>query len=83
MTHSKHKLYLCKLCDHKSNDMNNMKRHINTMHASSEMFRCDSCPFQSDQKSDLYAHQLNEHGLSVTTINSDEMRVIILKEEEV
>jgi hypothetical protein len=31
-THSKQRLYVCKMCDHKSNDVNNMKRHINTVH---------------------------------------------------
>ena len=34
--HSKQRqrFFACPMCDHKSNDVNNMKRHINTVHNS-------------------------------------------------
>jgi len=70
-THSKQRLYVCKMCDHKSNDVNNMKRHINTVHSTGgarRMYRCDQCDYTTELKSQLLCHRYTEHeGLGVNT----------------
>jgi len=86
-THSKQRLYVCKTCDHKSNDVNNMKRHINTVHPNTRKhFSCENCSFQTDQKMEFLDHKYNVHGLSMTGITSDDMKIILfnsqMKEKE-
>jgi len=57
-THSKQRLYVCKMCDHKSNDVNNIKRHINTVHGSArKVYRCELCNFESEQRLEFSNHQ--------------------------
>ena len=47
---------MCKSCNHKSNDVNNMKRHILTVHPT--IYKCDYCDYESEKKDELYAHQV-------------------------
>ena len=49
-------MYVCKSCNHKSNDVNNMKRHILTVHPT--IYKCDYCDYESEKKDDLFAHQV-------------------------
>jgi len=80
-THSKQRLYVCKMCDHKSNDVNNMKRHINTVHGNSKkVYKCDDCNYETDQKMTFLGHKYNVHGLSVTGI-TDDMKIILFNSQ--
>ena len=74
---------ICKMCDHKSNDVNNMKRHINTVHSSTKKnFKCEHCNFETDQKLEYYGHVHNIHGLSLSGHGSEDMKIIVFNPQE-
>jgi len=82
-THSKQRLYVCKMCDHKSNDVNNMKRHINTVHNNSKkLYQCDSCNYETELKIEFLGHRYNAHGLSMASV-SDDMKIILFNSQNV
>ena len=63
---------MCKSCNHKSNDVNNMKRHILTVHPT--IYKCDYCDFESEKKDELFSHQYTDHGLQI--INASDLEDI-------
>ena len=56
-----------------------MKRHVVTVHPS---FKCDYCDYSADSKSALSLHHYNDHGLHVADINDEEMKVVIINNDE-
>ena len=81
--HNKQKEYVCRTCRYRTLDYNNMKRHILTVHAPSPVyFKCDHCTSEFESKDDLNSHMYNDHGFYVADINSDDMKVVIINEDE-
>lgn len=81
--HNKQKEYVCRTCRYRTLDYNNMKRHILTVHAPSPvLFKCDHCTSEFESKDDLNSHMYNDHGFYVADINSDDMKVVIINEDD-
>ena len=82
--HNKQKEYVCRTCKYRTLDYNNMKRHILTLHSVQNVIthKCDYCVLEFESKEDLYSHHYNDHGLHVADINADDMKVVIINEDD-
>ena len=51
----------CKLCGKQFLKRSNMERHINTVHASKQVFNCDDCDFKTNHERKLKSHVVSIH----------------------
>ena len=59
-----------------------MKRHINTVHSNSRKhYKCENCNYETDQKIEFLGHKYNVHGISMTGITSDDMKIILFNSQ--
>ena len=57
-----------------------MKRHISSCH--SPVYKCEYCDYEADTREEVENHQYSDHGLHIADINSDDMKVVIINDDE-
>ena len=51
----------CQLCDKEFSRANNLKRHIEQVHMSLKLFKCDQCQFETSAKATMKEHKSSKH----------------------
>ena len=73
-------MFVCKMCNYKTMDISSMKKHIFAAHSST--FKCEYCPFETESNDKLEYHQYQDHGLHIAEVDTDDMRVVIINDDE-
>jgi len=68
--HKKQRLYACKLCMYRAQDVMTIKKHISKTH-STFIFHCKDCDFSSNKKYEFSRHCSQVHGESCFKMTSE------------
>jgi len=68
--HKKQRLYACRLCNYKAQDIMTIKKHISKTH-STFVFHCKDCNFSSNSKNEFGRHCAQVHGDACFKLSGD------------